>query len=103
MAILTTAVQFGGKKATDGLRADLIMKPAVAVPSFANLGYDVREDVQSSEPMYKLIPSDKVTRKATTCGWNPYGNLGNLIDDEISVVKLKIEMEQCAVDFDGKI
>lgn len=103
MAILTTAVQYGGKAATDGLRSKLIFGPILAAISFAALGYDVREDIQSSEPMYKIVPSDKITRKATTCGWNPYGKLGDLIDENISVVKLKIEQEQCAMDFDGKI
>jgi len=103
MAILTTAVTYGGKQATDGLKAGLIFNPILAATDFARLGYDIREDVQGTEHMYKIIPSDKVTRKATTCGWNPYGKLGDLIDETVSVVKLKIEMEQCAMDFDGKI
>ena len=103
MAILTTAVTYGGKQATDGLKANLIFNPVLAATDFAQLGYDIREDVQGTEHMYKIIPSDKVTRKATTCGWNPYGKLGDLIDDTVSVVKLKVEMEQCAMDFDGKI
>jgi hypothetical protein len=103
MAILTTAVTYGGKQATEGLTAGLIFNPVLAATDFAQLAYDVREDVQGTEHMYKIVPSDKVTRKATTCGWNPYGKLGDLIDETISVVKLKVEMEQCAMDFDGKI
>lgn len=103
MAILTTAVTYGGKQATDGLKAGLIFQPVLTATEFAQLGYDIREDVQGTEHMYKIVPSDKVTRKATTCGWNPYGKLGDLIDETISVVKLKVEMEQCAMDFDGKI
>lgn len=103
MAILTTNVTYGGKTPTDGLSSSLIFKPVLETPAFTSLGYDVREDIQSSEPMYKLVPSDKVTKKATTCGWNPSGKIADIIDDTIDVVKLKIEQEQCAMDFDGTI
>ncbi|RNI26633.1 hypothetical protein [Rufibacter latericius] len=108
MAILTTNITYGGKtptEAPDGgnLKAALIFQAILAMASFQSLGYDLREDIQTSEDMYSIIPSDKVTRKKTTCGWNPYGSLGELRDKKITVTELAIEMEQCAKDFDGKI
>lgn len=108
MAILTTNVTYGGKTPTEApgggdLKASLILAPIVEAPAFTSLGYDLRDDIQTKETMYEIIPSDKVTKKKTTCGWNPSGKIGDLIDREIVVTELGIEMEQCAKDFDGKI
>ncbi|NEM96155.1 hypothetical protein [Pontibacter burrus] len=108
MAILTTNVTYGGKTPTEApgggdLKASLILAAILAAPSFTALGYDLRDDIQTKETMYELIPADKVTKKKTTCGWNPSGSFGNIIDREIAVTELAIEMEQCANDFDGKI
>jgi len=108
MAILTTPITYGGSTPTQNpngglLTADLIFRPVLSLPSFSSLGYDIRDNIQSSADMYNIIPSDKVTRKKTTCGWNPYGNLGELTDSKITVVELAIEQEQCATDLDGKI
>lgn len=108
MPILTTDITYGGKTPTQApgggdLKASLVLDPIFKAPSFAAMGYDLRTDVQTSEEMYKLTASDKVTRAKTACGWNPHGKLGELTDSKISVVELAIEMEECAKDFDGKI
>lgn len=108
MAILTTNVTYGGKTPTEApgggdLKASLIMEPILEAPAFTALGYDLRDDIQTKETMYEIIPSDKVTKKKTTCGWNPSGQIGELVDRVIEVTEMSVEMEQCAKDFDGKI
>jgi hypothetical protein len=108
MAILTTSVTYGGKTPTEApgggdLRSSLILAPILEAPAFTALGYDLRDDIQTSETMYEITPSDKVTKKKTSCGWNPSGSIAQLIDKKITVEELAIEMEECAKDFDGKI
>lgn len=103
MAILTTEVTYGGKNNAEGLEANLFIKPVLEAPELTSLGIDIREDVVTSEPLYSLTPSDKVTKKKTTCGFTPSGDFGELLEESVSVTELAIEMEQCAKDFDGTI
>ncbi|WP_026463666.1 hypothetical protein [Adhaeribacter aquaticus] len=103
MAILTTDVTYGGKANAEGLEANLFFKPVLETPELTSLGIDIREDVVTSEPLYKMIPADKVTKKKVGCGFNAAGNFGELIDDSVTVTELAVEMEQCAKDFDGTI
>jgi hypothetical protein len=104
MALLTTEITYKGKgNPTSTGDADVFIKPVLATPELASLGIDIRENVVTKEALYKIIPSDKLTKKKIGCGWNPSGNLGELLDEEISVTELAVELEQCAKDFDGTI
>lgn len=102
MAILETDITYGGKNAED-LKASIIFQPVLNAPELTSLGVDIKEGVISSEPLVRVVPSDKVTKKKETCGFNPSGKVADLLDESVTVKELAIEMEQCAKDFDGTI
>ncbi|GAB3822152.1 hypothetical protein GCM10028895_25960 [Pontibacter rugosus] len=103
MAFITTEITFKGQGDENFLDAGTVFKPMLQANALSSLGFDIRTDIVTYKDMYKVVPQRKVTRSKSNCGWNPYGQLAELIDDRIEVKKLGIEMEQCAEDFDGLI
>lgn len=101
MAILTTDLTYKGQGGDLG--SNIFFEPILNAPELTSFGFDIREDIVSYEDMYLMQTSNKVTKRKTTCGWNPSGSIAELLDKRITVNELSIELEQCAKDFDGKI
>jgi hypothetical protein len=82
----------------------LVTMPARKVPTLAELGIRVIENIKTSVLVQGLLAKDKVTVRDTGCGaFVPTGTLAKWVTNEISVDKLLAQDEDCAETFEGTI
>ena len=89
---------YGGKETID----ELFYQPEESVPALADM-YQFREIKGDIENIYLPQKLRKVLKKYTTCGWAVTGSTTTIVDKQITVSKIKANLEECVDQWDNSI
>lgn len=98
--LITSVTSYTGKQASF---QDTFVQALAKVPTIAQLGFRIENDVQSTKTFYKAAALNKITKKAVDCNTGDTATGVAITSVPLTVVQMEAELSQCKSVFESTI